>query len=501
MERSPNSPSPHSSPRELRGKKITVMGLGAFGGGEGVVRYLSDRGARITLTDLKFEADLAKTLARLDGCKIEILQLGGHQEQDFREADLVVVNPAVPPSSPYLEIARHAGVELTSEMNLFIEQNRGSVAALTGSIGKSTTTALLERMLAAAGMKTWLGGNIGRSLLPDLESIRPEDFVVLELSSFQLTYLDRIQFRPDLALVTNLRPNHLDWHRDMNDYRWSKQTVLRYQEADDVAVLNADDSDVSRWSTRGVVNWFGTHRVGAELPAEDVGDEDSEFEVPLPSDSEPARDGCFVHDMTLVTPRFSIDLRENFALPGRHHALNAAAACSAAMAIGAGEPAIRSALKDFRGLPHRLQPLGTFHGRRFFDDSKATTPEAAIAALESFEEPVVLLAGGYDKQVDLTPFAEAIANGTKAVVLMGQTASELQQRLGQVIGRECPRLKPDRIAVAASFEEACRMAFQNSSPGDAVLLSPGCASYGWFDNYVERGLAFSRAVERWTEGN
>jgi UDP-N-acetylmuramoylalanine--D-glutamate ligase len=248
------------------------------------------------------------------------------------------------------------------------------------------------------------------------------------------------------------------------------------------------------------VNWFGTHVIGAEPPAEDFGDDDFEFDVPLPSDSEPARDGCFVHDMTLVTPRFSIDLREGFALPGRHHALNAAAACAAAMAIGARESAIRLALREFQGLPHRLQPLGTFHGRRFFDDSKATTPEAAIAALDSFEEPVVLLAGGYDKHVDLAPLAEAIAGRVKSVVLMGQTAGELERRLRDLIERGSPRLKVDRIIVAQSFEQACTAAINQSSPGDAVVLSPGCASYGWFNNYVERGRAFSRAVERWAAG-
>jgi len=489
-------------PRNFHNLRVTVMGLGAFGGGEGVVRFLCERGARITLTDLKTEADLAPTLARLDDCRIEQLHLGRHLDDDFHDADLVVVNPAVPRSNPYLEIAAKAGVELTSEMNLFIEHNPGAVAAVTGSIGKSTTTALLERMLAAAGMTTWLGGNIGRSLLSELDTIRPQDLVVLELSSFQLADLDRIRFRPDLALVTNLRPNHLDWHRDLGDYRWAKQTVLRWQQPDDIAVLNADDPDVSRWSTRAAVNWFGTHRLAAELPAEDLGDDDDfEFDVPLPSDSEPAREGCFVHDMTLVTPRFSIDLRNGFALPGRHHALNAAAACAAATAMGASEAAIRSAFRDFQGLPHRLQPLGTFHGRRFFDDSKATTPEAAIAALEAFEEPVVLLAGGYDKQVDLGPFAEAIARKVKSVVLMGQTAAELERQIGECLGPgKGGRLRRDRILLAPEFDSACATAFAESSPGDAVVLSPGCASYGWFNNYVERGEAFAAAVARWAAG-
>ena len=487
--------------RALKGKRVTVMGLGAFGGGEGVVQFLADRGARVTLTDLKTEADLAATLERLSDRPIESLHLGGHVEDDFRDADLVVVNPAVPRGNKFVEIARTAGVELTSEMNLFIEHNRGSVVAVTGSIGKSTTTALLERMLAAAGMKTRLGGNIGRSLLPEVDSIGADDHVVLELSSFQLADLDRIEFRPDVAVVTNLRPNHLDWHLDLGDYRWAKQTVLRWQRPDDVAVLNADDPDVSRWPTRGVVHWFGTHTVGAELPEEDSGEDDLEFDVPLPSDAEPALEGCFVHESTLVTPRFSIDLRDGFALPGRHHALNAAAACAAALAMGAGEAAIRAALSGFRGLPHRLQPLGTFHGRRFFDDSKATTPEAAIAALEAFEEPVVLLAGGYDKQVDLGEFAAAIARQAKAVVLMGQTAGDLERLLlDYIYSAARTRLRPDRIAIAATFEEASARAFRQSSPGDVVLLSPGCASYGWFNNYVERGDAFAAAATRWAEG-
>jgi len=477
------------------------MGLGAFGGGEGVVRFLADRGARVTITDLKTEADLAATLERIADCPIEALHLGGHVEEDFRAADLVVVNPAVPRGNKFVEIARTAGVELTSEMNLFIEHNRGSVVAVTGSIGKSTTTALLEQMLGSAGMKTWLGGNIGRSLLSEVDSIGPEDQVVLELSSFQLADLDRIEFRPDVAVVTNLRPNHLDWHRDLGDYRWAKQTVLRWQRPDDVAVLNADDPDVSRWPARGGVHWFGTQTVGAELPDEETGEDDFEFDVPLPSNAGPALEGCFVHESTLATPRFSIDLRDGFSLPGRHHALNAAAACAAALAMGAGESVIRSALSEFRGLPHRLQPLGTFHGRRFFDDSKATTPEAAIAALEAFQEPVVLLAGGYDKQVDLSELAAAIVRQAKAVVLMGQTGPVLEGLLRDLIYRAPgTRLKGERISQASSFSEACGLAFRCSSPGEVVLLSPGCASYGWFNNYVERGNAFAAAVGAWAAG-
>ncbi len=500
-DRSP-PPAGHPPPREFRGRRVTVMGLGAFGGGEGVVRFLSDRGARITLTDLKTESDLSETLARLDGCRIESLHLGGHREADFQDADFIVVNPAVPRGNPFLKLAQQAGVELTSEMNLFVELNRGGVVAVTGSVGKSTTTALLERMLAAAGLKTWLGGNIGRSLLPDVDAIRPSDLVVLELSSFQLTDLDRIRFRPDVAVVTNLRPNHLDWHADLDEYRWAKQTVLRWQRADDVAVLNADDPDVCGWPIRGRVSWFGTEPVDrSPQPTFDSDDREDDDEPEAAAPTPPPRRGCFVAGRTLRTPRFSIDLDQQFPLPGRHHAQNAAAASAAALEMGVSERGIRDALVNFTGLPHRLQLLGAFHGRRFFDDSKATTPEAAMAALDSFEEPVVLLAGGSDKHVDLGPFAEAIADRVKAVVLMGQTAGELERRLVDLINKGgARRLRADRVEVAASFGQACRAAFRLSHPGDVVLLAPGCASYGWFNNYVERGVAFRRAVSDWAAG-
>jgi UDP-N-acetylmuramoylalanine--D-glutamate ligase len=197
---------------------------------------------------------------------------------------------------------------------------------------------------------------------------------------------------------------------------------------------------------------------------------------------------------------FAIDLRDTFHLPGAHHALNAAAASAAALAVGAGETAIRKALGSFSGLPHRLQFLGEFHGRRFYDDSKATTPEAAIAALEAFDQPVILLAGGYDKHVDLAPFADCIVEHTKAVALLGQTAAALQHliadhasRLAATGGGAHPH-----VNAPPSFTDAVHWAIDQSTPGDVILLSPGCASYGWFPNYVARGQAFTELVRAWS---
>ncbi|MBX3444846.1 MAG: UDP-N-acetylmuramoyl-L-alanine--D-glutamate ligase [Planctomyces sp.] len=484
------SPPPVASPRidapgagSFRNARVTVMGLGAFGGGEGVVRFLSQRGARITITDLRSETDLADTLARLDDCRIESLQLGAHHEPAFREADLIVVNPAVPRGSPWLDIARAAGVPLTSEMNLFAQHHRGRVVAVTGSIGKSTTTALLHAMLAASGRRAWLGGNIGVSLLPVVDDIEPGDWVVLELSSFQLTDLDRLRFRPDVAVVTNLRPNHLDWHASLDEYRQAKQTILRWQQPTDVAVLNADDADVASWPAIGRKAWFG--REGATVAGASTARDDS------------AR----VRGSRLVGrvagQDVDLDLQDGFRLPGEHHAINAAAATAAALTIGADTAALRSALRAFEGLPHRLQRIDEQRGRAFFDDSKATTPDAAIAALRAFEAPVILLAGGYDKHVDLSDLADAIAERAAATALMGQTAEALDALLAE---RRTARGEPPKRRVCATFEEAFSWGVDQSSPGDVVLLSPGCASFGWFQNYVERGREFARLAREWGEG-
>jgi UDP-N-acetylmuramoylalanine--D-glutamate ligase len=447
------------------------MGLGAFGGGEGVVRFLSDRGARITISDLKTEEQLRATLERLRDCRIETLHLGGHQRTDFEDAELIVVNPAVPRTCPWLAVARGARAPLTSEMNLFIEHNRGRVVAVTGSVGKSTTTSLIERMIATSGRGAWLGGNIGRSLLPIVDEIQPDDWVVLELSSFQLSDLDRVAFCPEVAVVTNLHANHLDWHSSFDEYRAAKQVILKGQRPGDSAVLNADDEDVARWSSKGRVLWFGQSASDGVRVVEH---------------------GLSVHHGDV---RFEVDLRPARALPGAHNAMNAAAAVVTALAVGVEEPAIRSALESFEALPHRLRIIGECDGRTFVDDSKATTPESAIAALEAFEQPIVLLAGGADKQVDLRPFAAAIARRVRAAALMGQTAEALESLIQDAV--TClPIGSPPLIQRCDSFPETIAWAKQLSQPGDVILLSPGCASFGWFKSYVDRGEEFARLISR-----
>ncbi len=438
--------------RDYRGRRVTVMGLGAFGGGVGAVRFLAARGALLTVTDQRTDAALSATLDELRDIPNVQYRLGGHDAADFTTAALIVVNPAVPREHSLLELARQSHVPLTSEMNLFWQHNPAPILAVTGSNGKSTTTAMLHNILRQTNVKTWLGGNIGQSLLPDVDQIRPHDVVVLELSSFQLTDLDRLRVSPRVSVVTNFSANHLDWHPSLDHYRWAKQALLRYQTANDVAVLNADDADVRAWPTRGMTRFFGEDaRSGIDWPIADW-----------------------------VT------------LPGRHNIANAQAAALAASAWGATAEHIARGLRTYQALPHRLQFIGAAAGRRFYNDSLATTPESAIVGLEAFSDPVVLLAGGYDKHVDLTAMATAIAQKAKAVALMGTTAAALQSLIEAVPEHGCVASEP-----LPDFATAFAWAVNHTSLGDVVLLSPGCASYDWFRNFADRGDQFTAAAQEW----
>ena len=450
-------------PYDLDGQSVTVMGLGSFGGGLGVVRFLQAQGARVTVSDLRTAEQLADTLSRLSGAGPVELHLGEHRESDFLSADTIVVNPAVRPGHPLLEQARRKGICITSEMSLFWNRCRGRIAAVTGTNGKSTTTALLHHLLETGGRpdgrRAWLGGNIGTSLLPDVGRIEPDDWVVLELSSFQLAALDEQQVSPEVAVVTNFAPNHLDWHGTVDAYRHAKQAILRWQRPEDVAVLNTGQ-DVNTWRTCGRTLFFRE---------QDFREQD------LPG-------------------QWHIDA--NLALQGAHQRENAAAAVTAARSMGVSEAAIERGLNTFAGLPHRLQSLGKVGGRQWYDDSASTTPESTLAALARFEEPVVLLAGGADKGADLSDLADGIVASARAAVLMGAVAETLQQLIDARRNRpqdvEAGRLKS--VAVAASLSEAVNQAKALSRPGDVVLFSPGCASYGWFANYVQRAEEFVKLV-------
>lgn len=452
--------------RDYLGRRVTVLGLGSFGGGVGAVRFLVDRGAQVTISDARPAEQLAESLAELDGLPVE-RHMGENDPADVTGAELVVVNPAIKRDHPLLKAAAAAGVPLTSEMNLFWQHNRGRVAAVTGSNGKSTTTALLHNILRQGPGRAWLGGNIGRSLLPDVDQIAPDDWVVLELSSFQLTDLDRLQVSPEVSVVTNFSPNHLDWHPSLDHYRWAKQTLLRWQTATSAAVLNADDPGVANWPSPGRRAWFGLTDVGRSGAFATAG-------------------GCVVRD---EAGEVTWPLGDWLTLPGRHNVANALGAIAAARACGATREMVEAGIRSYEPLPHRLQFVGEVRGVKFYNDSLATTPESAEVALEAFDQPIVLLAGGYDKHVDLSGMARAIARKAKAVALLGQTGPLIGELVRQTEGTHCQVSPPQ-----PDFPTAFIWAVSAAGPGDVVVLSPGCASYDWFRNFADRGRRFEELV-------
>ena len=454
-------------------KKVTIMGLGLFGGGLGAAEYFARKGSRVTVTDLKSADQLRPSLEKLDGHAVE-LHLGEHRERDFTAADLVVVNPAVPRSSQYIALARRHGVKLATEITLFFELCRAPIIGVTGSNGKTTTTSMIGKMLDGGRRAVHVGGNIGRSLLPEVESISPADIVVLELSSFQLEWLGDAGMSPAVAVVTNINPNHLDRHKTMENYIAAKKNIVAHQTADCTAVLNAGDQELCQWAAgiRAQPLWFSA---ADQAP-----------------NGERAVDGSFVRDDKIIVRRAGIETDvapvSALRLPGRHNLENALAASAACCAIGASAASMAKGIREFEGIEHRLEFVCERNGVRYYNDSKATTPEAAMAGLQSFDCPVVLIAGGYDKHVPLDRLAEKISHGARAAVLLGQTADDIARHLE-------PRSRDGFTwSKAATFEAAVAKAASIARPGDVVLLSPACASYDMFVNYEERGNRFKEMV-------
>jgi len=450
------------------GKRVLVVGLGHFGGGIAVARHFAQRGACVTVTDLKPDRELAESISKLDGLDI-MFKLGGHDRRDFAACDIVVPSPAVPPEMPLLAVAVGAGAVIETEMNLFLKLCPATVVGVTGSNGKSTTAALAHAVLAGSGRRTWLGGNIGVSLLEKVRDISPFDLVVVELSSFQLEDLGRIGFSPEVAVVTNLAPNHLDRHHTVEAYYAAKRNIIRFQRPDNVAVLNLDDPVLADWAR--------------QCPSHVVG---------FSTDVSCEHGACIADGAIRVSTsdRSSVyRCLDGFRLPGRHNQANLLAAVACAHLFHTPARAVERAAGSFKALPHRLELVDTIDGVPFYDDSIATTPESAAAAVGSFDAPPVVIAGGYDKKLPFDVFTRALSRRARAVILIGATARAIADGIENVRTGPSPevlfaRTLPDAVGIACAH--AC-------APG-AVVLSPACASYDMFDNFEHRARVFAEAV-------
>jgi len=452
----------------LVGKKVLVMGLGRFGGGVDAVRFAAGAGARVVVTDKATREQLRDSIGQVSDLAGIEFHLGRHDAEDFATADMVVANPAVPPNNEFLQIARRNGRTVTSQVGLFFQSCPAPIIGITGANGKSTTTTLTAHLLdkarpqasQSAYERVWLSGNIGdRPLLTILDQITPRDLVVLEISSFQVEQLMEVQKAPKVSLLTNLTPNHLDRYGTFEAYCAAKEGLFKAQALDPanpaISIFNAED-EVAR-------TWFHKYqgqrgRRCLQFCADDV----------------------------------SAELRAVYALPGRANLSNLAAAMAIAQCFGATDRSIRDCLGQFKALPHRLELVGDRNGVRWYNDSKATTPEGTMVALAAFECPKVLIAGGYDKHTPFDELGRKVVSSAKAVVLIGQTARQIDSAIKAASenGREI------EVQFADSLAEAVGIANRLAVPGDVVLLSPACASYDMFENYQQRGRLFAEFVQR-----
>lgn len=463
----------------LANRRVTVAGLGRFGGGIGVARWLCGQGARVLVTDKDPADKLADSVAQLAGLPVEFV-LGEHRTRDFTDTDLVVVSPAIPPTNEFIVAARGAGVPVTTEICLFVERcPTAMTVGVTGTKGKSTTTALLGRMLRAAmpagrheawrkdlarqkrephkhpapaivgpldaARNIFVGGNIGTSLLDQLPNITPADIVVLELSSFMLHHLGAIRWSPHVAVVTMVGIDHIEWHGGPDQYLADKQNLVRFQTEKDFAVVSSDSPGSRAFGklSKGRVIEYGKR---ANLPA-------------------------------AFAPK----------LLGKHNRLNERGAYAAAKLFGVYVDEAEQQVADFAGLPHRLELVHEANGVRWINDSIATIPEAAVAANAAFDAGrVIQVVGGYDKHLDMDAMCRTLSQRCKAILTIGAIGPSLAERCrgGKASVVECGTL--DR-AVAHARELAV--------DGDVVLMSTACASYDQFKNFEDRGEQFARLAK------
>ena len=466
--------TPIRTAADLRGLRTVVLGLARSG--VAASRFLADAGAVVAAYDRRPASELADAISAL-GARPVRLALGVSEADAaalLEHADLLVTSPSVsarfPTTDPWLREALRAaearGAQIVSEVDLFLRLTRASLAGVTGTKGKTTTSSLLAAMLAEGGIPTVLGGNIGTPLVERALDLGPDDWVVLELSELQLPTISR---GVDVALYTNIAEDHLDRHGTVEAYRAVKARLAELTAPVGRVVLNHDDPgcrDLGERLPPASLAWYGFERPdggGAEAWVEDgwitVGGERM-----LPTD----------------------EVR----LPGRHMLADVLGAALAASLVGVPADAIGSAARSFAGVPHRLETVAESAGVTWINDSQATIPQAAIAALEAFDARIVLIAGGKDKGLEYGAFADAIAARCRAVVLIGETASQLEA------------LVDGRVPVhrAATMDEAVSVAEEMAEPGDVALLSPAAASFDMFVDYAARGDAFRDAVERLGEG-
>lgn len=429
---------------DFKGKNVLIMGLGLLGGGIGATRFFVKKGADITVTDLKTKEQLAPALLKLKGLPVRYV-LGGHKKEDFTHGDLIVRNPDVLFSSPYLAIARRHGIPIEMVESFFAKHTKAQIIGVTGTRGKSTTASMIGKLLDDAHIPAVLGGNIaGSSTLELLDSVSANTYVVLELSSFQLHGFGESKISPHITVVTNIFPEHLNHYNTMREYIDDKKNIFRYQRSNDFLILNKNDTYTKEFKR------------------------EAKSHVTLFDKQDVPRDW---HLQVL----------------GNHNLENAAAAMAVGRLLNVNKANIKTSLTSFMPLPYRLQKIRELDGVTFINDGVSSSPEATIAAIESLNKPLLLLLGGNDKLLDFRKLGEMVDKKAKAVFLMKGTATEKMERA----------ITQNNLIKGAfdTLADTVTAAYQYGKSGDIVLFSPAATSFNWFNNVYERSAAFEKLVK------
>jgi UDP-N-acetylmuramoylalanine--D-glutamate ligase len=445
---------------DLQGKRVLVVGLARTG--VATALFCAARGARVTATDSRTENEIGESVAKLRNAGV-VLELGGHREQTFLDQDLIIPSPGVPADEVHLQKARAHNVKIWSEIELAYRFMTGRLIGITGSNGKTTTTSLVQHILAAAGMHTVLAGNIGTPLIACVDAMNEISWTVAELSSFQLELIET--FRPNIGVLLNLTPDHLDRHHTMAAYGAAKARLFENQTGDDAAIVNADDSAAAKYAPAHLrVYWFSRKR---ELAP-----------------------GAFVYGEDIVFHRDGANERllkvSDVPLLGAHNLENVLAAAAAARLAGASAAEIAAGVRSFAGVEHRIEFVAEVGGVRYYNDSKATNVDAALKALDSFPGRILIILGGKDKDSDYTVLQKPLRDKAILALLIGAAADKIERQISGSVA----------IERAETLERAVETASHAAQPGDVVLLAPACASFDQFQNYEHRGRTFKDLVRK-----
>jgi UDP-N-acetylmuramoylalanine--D-glutamate ligase len=463
----------------FKGKKITILGLGLLGGGLGVVKFLVKHGARVIVTDMKSKEQLASSLKKLEGVKNIEYVLGHHRPEDFTKVDMVVKNPAVSWDNKYIKLALDKKIPVEMDSSLFFQLCKNPIIGVTGTKGKTSTSSMIFDLLKLIGKNAIKVGIGSDSVLDKIEELKKDSVVVFEFSSWRLSALGRIGKSPQIAVITNILPDHLNYYKTMNEYVADKKNIFINQSPKDCLIVNNDDENVQKIIQEARAKVFSFSEKSIK----------KNYSVFLENNHMYLNNGIDVKKLVAL---------DEIKIIGRHSIVNVMAAITAVYAFGIQVAKIKEAVVKLKGIPHRLEFVREIGEVRYYNDTAATIPQAAISAINSFEgKEIILIAGGSDKNLDFSDFAREIVKRSKGVIFLSGNATE---KLISEIRKNLPEEDRDKkFIIVDSMDKAIEFASRSAEKGDVVVLSPGAASFGIFANEFERGDRFRKAVNELKE--